>query len=195
MQEGLTTIIPEDTTFKIYKGRNNPFRIRLFRNGRPLTLAEMQEITKVSFLYNNVEMTNSLDHASYWDMTSFIANAQVGFDFGLLNFTAGTDTEAEFIVYSADYPVGKVWATVSVEIVEDALSTAPLVDPLEELTLRDIVGITDDMATNIEVIATPGNWKLFYSDGDGAIQTLDMDTNGYLHINKVFLTTLSAWQI
>ena len=128
MQEGLTTIVPEDTTFRIYKGRNNPYRIRLFRNGRPLTKAETQEIEKISFHFKNEELTNSIDHPDYWDMTSFVENAQIGFDFGLLTFSASSDSEAEFIVYTDDYPEGKVWSTVSVEVIEDILAGATLID-------------------------------------------------------------------
>ncbi len=174
----------KEGTITIYKGRNCPYRIRLMLKNRPLTLAQMQAITKITFLYNNEETSNSIDHSEYWDLTTYAANAQVSFDFGLINFTAGTDAEAEFIVYSPEWPLGRIFGTIAVEISEDALSTASLIDPLKELTLSDLVGMTADMVTNIELMASPGNWKLFYSNGSGMLQELAMNSAGYLRIKN-----------
>lgn len=96
---------PKET---FYIGLSHPFRLRLKNDGVAWTAEEMAAITKVAIKWNGT-LYDSDTYPTGFDFTSYAATGDIEFRLGNIitnASSAGRDTSADVIVYTATYPNG-----------------------------------------------------------------------------------------
>ena len=158
----------------VYKGRNCPYTVSLYRENKQLTTTEIAAITKYVVVYEEIYYIDSDTCADCFTASG----ANVIVDLGTVNFAVGTDTAAEFIVYDALHPEGQVIGTIKVTIVDDAIAGGTLVDPLTS-ALADLGDVTITNPTNGQgLVYVNGVWVNQTPAGGGDMLESEYNTAG-----------------
>lgn len=158
----------------VYKGRNCPYTVSLYRENKQLTTTEIAAITKYVVIYDEAYYIDSDTCADCFTASG----ANVIVDLGTVNFAVGTDTAAEFIVYDALHPEGQVIGTIKVTIVDDAIAGGTLVDPLTS-ALADLGDVTITNPTNGQgLVYINGVWVNQTPAGGGDMLESEYNTAG-----------------
>lgn len=126
------------TLITVYKTRHSPFTVTIFDPITKLAFSETQinAITRAILKYTpssgatpEYADSNAAGHEDVFTFNDAVAaQGRIVIDVGFINFTAGTDTAAELIIFTSNYPSGFVATTLNLTISEDALDNATLAD-------------------------------------------------------------------
>lgn len=109
------------TTYEIvYKDFENELKYMLSSEDVDgnVTYPNMTAITSMSLFFKE-KFYSSDDYADVFDWTTYAASYIVVLKLGMItDIDTGKDANAELIVYSSDYPEGKVWGTLALNVVE-----------------------------------------------------------------------------
>jgi len=103
--------------YTVIVDRDNTFALQLIKNKVVLTTNEMQAITKVGLKFNGTEYESDTYPDGEFDWATREAEGVVVFKLGG-TLSAGRDTKAEVIIYSATETLGVVWKTIDVKVLE-----------------------------------------------------------------------------
>ena len=141
----------------VYKGRNSPFLVTIETvAGVPYTATQMATITRCRLKINGAYADSDVT-ATAFNWTTYAAYGQLIVDVGLIDFTAGTDNNAELIVYDADYTSGRVVKVLEITIDESVNGDGTLAGALTGITLTALSADPDSPAD--------GSCAIWLSDG------------------------------
>ena len=101
--------------YTVYEDRDNTFALQLIKNGVKLTTAEMQAITVASLKFDGTEYT-STEYGSAFDWSTREDEGVLIFQLGGV-LSAGRDTKAEVIIYTATDTNGVIWTTIDIKVI------------------------------------------------------------------------------
>lgn len=123
--------------YTVFKGHNSPITVRMTKaNGAFYTAEEMSGITRAYFKYipdtavAEYADSGNDEHTSCFDWSTYASESLIMFDVGLLDFTVGSDSKAELIVYDGLFTSGRVIAQLDTTISDEALGDISAVDVL-----------------------------------------------------------------
>lgn len=179
---------PQVDTMTVYKGRDCPYKVKISYDGDPFTEAEINAFTEMRVLYDDSEYMDSTTCDACFEFgtteTTFADDSMVQIDLGTVNWTAGTDTEAELIAYDATHTNGRIIGTFKMVVTDDALVGAALTDPLtgayifKTIAVSGQTSVVADSVTDTLTLAGGGITAITTTAGSDTVTITSTEVDG-----------------